>query len=43
MEYRIENFDFELRIVGKSKCVKISSVFKKIFIFWNNVKKDGFM
>ncbi len=29
MEYRIENLDFELRIVGKSKPVKTSSAFKK--------------
>ena len=28
MEYRIENLDFELRIVGKSKSVKTSSAFK---------------
>jgi len=43
MEYRIENLDFELRIVGKSKRVKTSSAFKKIPTLWNNAKKDGFM
>ena len=39
MEYRIENLDFELRIVGKSKRVKTSSAFKKIPTLWNNAKK----
>lgn len=41
MEYRIENLDFELRIVGKSKLVKTSSAFKKIPTLWNNAKKMG--
>lgn len=43
MEYRIENLDFELRIVGKSKPVKTSRAFKTIPTLWNTAKKDGFM
>ncbi|MBU5484373.1 AraC family transcriptional regulator [Clostridium sp. MSJ-11] len=43
MEYRIENIDFELRIVGKSKVVKTSRAFKTIPTLWNGAKKDGFM
>lgn len=43
MEYRIENIDFELRIVGKSKPVKTRRAFKTIPTLWNNAKKDGFM
>lgn len=33
MDYRIENLDFELRIVGKSNPVKTSSAFKKSLHF----------
>jgi len=43
MEYRIENIDFELRIIGKSKPVKTSRAFKTIPSLWNSAKKDGFM
>lgn len=43
MEYRIENLDFDLRIVGKSKPVKTSKAFKTIPTLWNTAKKDGFM
>ncbi len=43
MEYRIENLDYELRIIGKSKPVKTSRAFKTIPTLWNNAKKDGFM
>lgn len=43
MEYRIENLDFELRVIGKSKRVKTSRAFKTIPTLWNCAKKDGFM
>ncbi len=43
MEYRIEELDFELRIVGKGKSVKTSRAFKTIPTLWNSAKKDGFM
>lgn len=43
MEYRIENLDFELRIVGKGEPVKTSKAFKTIPTLWNTAKKDGFM
>lgn len=43
MEYRIENLDFELRIVGKRKPVKTKSAFKTIPALWGASKKDGFM
>jgi len=43
MEYRIENIDFELRIIGKSKPVKTARAFKTIPTLWNGAKKDGFM
>ncbi|WHY78629.1 AraC family transcriptional regulator [Neobacillus sp. WH10] len=43
MEYRIENIDFELRIIGKSKLVKTGRAFKTIPTLWNSAKKDGFM
>ncbi|OEH91762.1 AraC family transcriptional regulator [Bacillus solimangrovi] len=43
MEYRIENLDFELKIVGKSEPVKTSRAFKKIPTLWNTAKKDGLM
>ncbi|MFD2444781.1 GyrI-like domain-containing protein [Bacillus sp. CGMCC 1.16607] len=43
MEYRIENLDYEIRIVGKGKPVKTSRAFKNIPTLWNNAKKDGFM
>ena len=38
MEYRIENLDFELRIVGKSKPVKQAALLK-IPTLWNTAKK----
>ncbi|NBJ69521.1 MULTISPECIES: AraC family transcriptional regulator [Clostridia] len=43
MEYRIEQLDFEIKIVGKSKFVKTSKAFKMIPTLWNTAKKDGFM
>ena len=43
MEYRIENLDFELRIIGKGEVVKTSRAFKLIPSLWNKAKKDGFM
>ncbi|MDQ0897318.1 putative transcriptional regulator YdeE [Paenibacillus sp. V4I7] len=43
MEYRIENLDYELRIIGKSIPVKICRAFKAIPTLWNSAKKDGFM
>ena len=43
MEYRIENIDFELRIIGESKPVKTAKAFKTIPMLWNGAKKDGFM
>lgn len=43
MEYRIENIDFELRIVGKRKTVKTKRAFKTIPTLWSSAKKDGFM
>ncbi|MBL4936425.1 AraC family transcriptional regulator [Clostridium sp. YIM B02515] len=43
MEYRIENIDFELRIIGKSEPVKTNRAFKVIPSLWNGAKKDGFM
>lgn len=41
MESRIENLDFEMRIVGKSKSVKTSRAFKIIPMLWGSAKKDG--
>jgi AraC family transcriptional regulator len=43
MEYRIENLEFELRIIGKSKPVKTSRAFKSIPTLWSKAKKEGFM
>ena len=43
MEYRIENLDLELRIIGKGKVVKTSRAFKTIPTLWSSAKKDGFM
>ncbi len=43
MEYRIENVDFELRIIGKRESIKTRKAFKAIPSLWNNAKKDGFM
>jgi AraC family transcriptional regulator len=36
MEYRIENLDFEISIIGKSQSVKTSKAFKTIPTLWNN-------
>ena len=41
MEYRIENLDFELRIIGKNKAVKTNRAFKTISTLWNTAKKTG--
>lgn len=43
MEYRIENLDFDLKIVGKREIVKTNRAFKTIPSLWNSAKKDGFM
>ncbi len=43
MEYRIENLDFELRIIGKRKTVETNRAFKTIPTLWSGAKKDGFM
>ncbi|MDA1477058.1 AraC family transcriptional regulator [Bacillus changyiensis] len=43
MEYRIENLDFELKLIGKGVPVKTSKAFKTIPTLWNTAKKDGFM
>lgn len=43
MEYRIENVNFELRVIGKSKPVKTNSAFKSIPTLWSKAKKEGFM
>jgi AraC family transcriptional regulator len=43
MEYRIENVNFELRIMGKSKPVKTNRAFKSIPTLWSKAKKEGFM
>ena len=43
MDYRIENLDFKLRIVGKGEPVKTSKASKTISSLWNTAKKDGFM
>lgn len=43
MDYRIENIDFELRIIGRSNPVKTARAFKTIPTLWNSAKKDGFM
>ena len=43
MEYRIEQLDFDLNVIGKGKVVKTSRAFKTIPTLWSNAKKDGFM
>ncbi|WP_226537442.1 AraC family transcriptional regulator [Fictibacillus halophilus] len=43
MEYRIENLEFEMRIIGKSKPVKTTRAFKSIPTLWSKAKKEGFM
>ncbi|GMA98183.1 GyrI-like domain-containing protein [Pelosinus sp. IPA-1] len=43
MEYRIENLDFELKIVGKIKTIKTDKAFKTIPTLWGEARKDGFM
>lgn len=43
MEYRIEELDFESRIIGKRKKVKTNRAFKTIPRLWGSAKKDGFM
>lgn len=43
MEYRIENLDFELRIVGKGYPVKTNIAYKTIPTLWSSARKDGFM
>ena len=42
MEYRIENIDFEVRIIGKSHPVKTSGAFRKIPELLRKAKNDGF-
>ncbi|QDP42172.1 AraC family transcriptional regulator [Radiobacillus deserti] len=43
MEYRIEQLDYELRIVGIKKPVQTSRAFKTIPTLWNTAKKDGLL
>lgn len=43
MEYRIENLEFDLKIVGKGNLVKTSRAFKEIPALWSKAKKDGFL
>ena len=43
MEYRIENLDFELKIVGKGHLVKTSEAFNQIPTIWSNAEKDGIL
>jgi len=43
MEYRIENLDFDLKVIGKGKLVKTNRAFKTIPTLWSSAKKDGFM
>ena len=43
MEYRIEQLDFDLNVIGKGKVVKTSRAFKTIPTLWSNAKKYGFM
>ena len=43
MEYRIENLDFDLKVIGKGKVVKTNKAFKTIPTLWSSAKKDGFM
>ncbi|MEG6614472.1 AraC family transcriptional regulator [Pseudoclostridium thermosuccinogenes] len=43
MEYRLEELDFELRIVGKRKTVNTKKAFEEIPALWNGSIKDGFM
>ncbi|MCC2249708.1 MAG: AraC family transcriptional regulator [Bacillota bacterium] len=42
MDYRIENVEFDLRIVGRSNTIKTSRAFKTIPSLWNASKKNGF-
>lgn len=39
MEYRIENLDFDLKIIGKGKVVKTDRAFKTIPTLWSGSKK----
>jgi len=43
LEYRIEELNFELNIVGKGMLVKTSKAFKTIPTLWNKARKEGFM
>ncbi|KUP04361.1 AraC family transcriptional regulator [Bacillus coahuilensis m2-6] len=43
MEYRIENLNFDLKVIGKGKIVKTNRAFKTIPTLWSSAKKDGFM
>jgi AraC family transcriptional regulator len=43
MEYRIENLDFTLRIVGKGTRVKTSEAFQTIPGLWGRASEDGFL
>lgn len=43
MEYRIENLDFDIRIIGKGKVIRTNRAFKTIPTLWSGSKKDGFI
>lgn len=43
MEYRIENLDFELRIIGKKKTVETRRGFEIIPVLWEEAVKEGFV
>lgn len=43
MEYRIEELNFDLKVIGKGKEVKTSKAFKTIPKHWSSARKDGFM
>ncbi len=43
MDYRIENLDFELRIVGRKKTVETRRGFEMVPALWEEAVKDGFV
>ncbi len=43
MEYRIENLEFELRIIGKKKTVETRRAFETVPTLWKEAAKDGFV
>ena len=43
MEFRIEQTEDSIRLVGKGKTVKTNRAFKMIPPLWSKAKKEGFM